>query len=275
MIASTVASTTPSTTGRITAPTPALLSSLSAALSSPNPRSVAGSAGSTSVGSTAVGRSGVQLSTTRYHAHRSVTIKETIVGGESTFSIDGVLHRFATLGEARGAANAIVFKRKTGISDSEVLSLYLSADLNRNGYMSWKELEVFQHRIDRTFRYTANDLALRPDTFLDAGGGDCEDWSLVTAGLCRFWDWEAYIGLIGPEQGMGHAVCLIRMNPRADPLYSFFRFDNWMRFGDKSFREGYYVPVDYGVVGGLTNAVERGWKLRNVYVPEEIYGEYM
>jgi hypothetical protein len=39
-----------------------------------------------------------------------------------------------------------------------------------------------------------------------------------------------------------------------------------------SLRAGSYVPIDYGNVGSLTNAVARKFRVEQVWVPEEIYG---
>lgn len=40
-------------------------------------------------------------------------------------------------------------------------------------------------------------------------------------------------------------------------------------------RPGYYVPIDYAVVGGSSSEVKRGWLLRHFYTPERIYGAVM
>ena len=38
---------------------------------------------------------------------------------------------------------------------------------------------------------------------------------------------------------------------------------------------GVYVPVDYGSVGALTNAVRPGCTLRRLYMPERLYSKAM
>jgi len=37
-------------------------------------------------------------------------------------------------------------------------------------------------------------------------------------------------------------------------------------------KPGKYLPIDYDQVGGLTNAVEKHWKLRSIYIPEKAWG---
>ena len=46
-------------------------------------------------------------------------------------------------------------------------------------------------------------------------------------------------------------------------------------FDGEPVRPGYYVPIDYQVVGGSSSAVKRGWLLRDLYTPERIYGKVM
>jgi len=120
------------------------------------------------------------------------------VNGTTTFRIDGAAPVFDSIADARTAANALVFFRETGIASSSVIALYLRADANANGYLSWDELETFQDRLYRRYEYRQDATALRPDEFPTAGGGDCEAWALLTAGLCRFWGWATYLASIGP-----------------------------------------------------------------------------
>lgn len=216
-----------------------------------------------------------QDSVTRRHAHRGMTIEEVVVGAKSTFKIEDRTGSYTRLPEARTAVNAMVFYEKTAIGDQRLISLYLGADRNRNGYLSWDELQTFQTRLDNDYRYIANDLAIKPNEFLTQGGGDCEDWSLVTAGLLRFWGWEAYVGSISPTSGVGHAVCLVRMNAKPSASHSYYHFDGTDRLAGRAIRAGYYVPIDYDHVGRLTRAAKRGWRLRQIYEPESIYGRRM
>ena len=145
----------------------------------------------------------------------------------------------------------------------------------RDGKLSWEEIGTFQRVLYRGFSYETNQIALRPDEFLASGGGDCEDWSLVTAGLLRFWGYEPYIGSIRSlDDSQGHAVCLVKSNEK--PQHSFyFRFKESGTFNGGFVGAGYYVPIDYDLVGGLSNAVGSNWTLKRVYVPERIYGAAM
>jgi len=114
-----------------------------------------------------------------------------------------------------------------------------------------EELEAFQAKLDREFRYLNNETALRPDQFVAQGGGDCEDWALMACGLLRYWGWECYIGCYAPPGGQeAHAVWCA---PAAAP-------------------PGQYVPVDYEVVGGLSEATGRHYRLTRLFEPEELYG---
>jgi hypothetical protein len=70
--------------------------------------------------------------------------------------------RFESLQAARVAVNARRFIARTGIEDSELLALYAGADANSNGKLGWDELQGFQGRLDRAFRYRNNDTALAP-----------------------------------------------------------------------------------------------------------------
>jgi hypothetical protein len=167
------------------------------------------------------------------------------------------------------------FRAATGIASVGLETLYEGADRNGDGALDWTELAVFQSWLDRAYAYRANRLALRPDEFLAEGGGDCEDWALFSCGLLRYWGWDPYVGsFAGSEHGTGHAVCLVRVGGRPTRYQAWsVDADGWL--GGQPVRAGWYVPVDYGVVGGLTNAVEDGWRLRVIWTPEQIYGKEM
>jgi hypothetical protein len=168
------------------------------------------------------------------------------------------------------------FKERTGLSDSDLLARYLGADLDGSGKLSFEELRVFQKKTYQEFRYEANRLALRPDQFLTAGSGDCEDFALYSAGLLRFWGWEPYLGSLGPAQGgTGHAVCLSFEGPECPAGFAYFEVVSGATEDGTTLPTGRYVPIDYDQVGSLTNAVEKGWKLREVYLPEKAWGRVM
>jgi len=172
--------------------------------------------------------------------------------------------------------NSRLFRRATGIADPALDELYAGADTDRDGYLCWKEITGFQRRLTARFEYRPNATALRPDEFLARGGGDCEDWALATCGLLRYWGWEAYVGaFFPPEGGDGHAVCLVRWKelPRG---FEYYRVEEGATTWDGApVSPGYYVPIDYQVVGGSSNALKRGWVLRHFYTPERIYGAAM
>lgn len=163
-------------------------------------------------------------------------------------------------------------EQTTGITDDNVVDSFVAADADKSSSLSWAEIGAFQRRLRRDYTYMENETALRPDQFIAAGGGDCEDWSLVTAELLRFWRHEAYIGSIrSPDDRRGHAVCLVRVSQKP-PRYMYYRFTESGSFGGSHIKAGYYIPIDYEQVGALTNAVEPGWELRHIYMPESIYG---
>ncbi|MBN1837230.1 MAG: hypothetical protein JW820_15340 [Spirochaetales bacterium] len=58
--------------------------------------------------------------------------------------------------------------------------------------------------------------------------------------------------------------------------FDYYRVEGGITTWDGSpVRPGYYVPIDDHVVGGSTNALERGWTLRHFHTPERIYGAVM
>ena len=153
--------------------------------------------------------------------------------------------------------------------------MYASADLDRSGHLSWSELKAFQVNLKRTERYLDNGTVLRPDQFLAQGGGDCDDWAVFTAGLLRYWGWEPYVGCFASPSGKeGHAVCLVRLN-EAPLRFTCYTVPDGTRLQDGTPKPGYYVPVDYEVVGGISNAMGSDWKLEAIYVPESIYDASM
>ena len=156
-----------------------------------------------------------------------------------------------------------------------LLAKYATADLNRNSRLSWDEISVFQRELYRNYAYQANDNALRPDEFIDSGGGDCEDWALVTAGLLEFWGYQARVGSIrSPDNSRGHAVCLV-FSLEKPSRHFYYHFSETGQFNGDLVEAGYYIPIDYNLIGRLSNAVESGWELRRIYTPEKIYGVAM
>ncbi|MFW5728554.1 MAG: WYL domain-containing protein [Spirochaetota bacterium] len=200
--------------------------------------------------------------------YRGERIDRRYRAGSVTYSVDGVDRSFTSLQEARLAINRREFVATTGISNRELLRRYAHADTNADGDLDWQEIRVFQRRLYSEYRYLTNDIALTPDSFFRNGGGDCEDWSLVTAGLLQFWQIPAYVASIASETGF-HAVALVRTSrPPAGALYFTFE-DHW------DLPDGAYVPIDYDKVGGLTNAVGPAYRVRAVWVPHTLYNRHM
>jgi len=210
-------------------------------------------------------------------------IEETTIGGlilRTVRSSKGERYEVPHLGlittdklEAIAAIRLPAFVERTGLCDPGLIGRYLEADLNRSGKLSFDELRVFQKRAFTAFRYESNRLALRPDEFLEKGGGDCEDFALYTAGLLRFWGWEPYIGSLRPDSDReGHAVCLSYEGTKAPDGFTYFEIGNWSAMDGTALSNGRYIPIDYDHVGSLSNAVGTSWKLKSVYIPEKAWG---
>lgn len=194
-------------------------------------------------------------------------------GGKERFEVPELGVVTGSKAEAVSAIRLPRFVEAMGFFDPDLAGRYLDADLNGSGRLSFDELKVFQERTYRDFRYEANELALRPDEFMTAGGGDCEDFALYTAGLLRYWGWEPYIGsLAGSASGIGHAVCLSYEEGSFPDSFTYFDLEAWTTEDGSPIRPGTYVPIDYDHVGSLSNAVEKGWKLRSIYTPEKAWG---
>lgn len=169
--------------------------------------------------------------------------------------------------------NSLLFRQSSGIDSPRLEKLYAGAHSDRDGYLSWQEIGDFQRRLALTYRYRSNGTALRPDEFLAQGGGDCEDWALLTCGLLRYWGWTGYVATFSPPGGgSGHALCMVR---RLDLPWGFeyYTVEAGVYAWDGALVDpGYYLPIDYDVVGVTSNAVKSGWRLERFYTPERIYG---
>ncbi len=155
--------------------------------------------------------------TVRGLTYRGMAITATPVGDEAWRYTAGELGlETRTRRGMHLAVNSVLFRQATGISDADLEKRYAAADTDRDGYLSWAELEAFQRALHREFRYLSNATALRPDEFQAQGGGDCEDWALMSCGLLRYWGWTAYVGsFVAPSGGEAHAVCLVRGEHRS------------------------------------------------------------
>lgn len=237
-------------------------------------------------GENTTSRSTAASTMTPSNAPRNSTVVDERIGGRTirsyrngqaaTYTVLENGFRFQTKTGAVRYIRGGNFRSATGIEDAALVERYMAADQDGSGKLSFAELEAFQKVIYRGFRYQNNDYALRPDRFLAAGGGDCEDFALYTAGLLRFWGWEPYIASFAPSgYGSGHAVCFSYEAGSFPSTYSFYTISSWTADDGSALKPGRYIPIDYELVGGLTDAVGKGWKLRDVYRPEAIYGMKM
>ncbi len=185
--------------------------------------------------------------------------------GQTTYTLLVSGRTYMSIHDARVAIGTSVFSARTGITDPDVVDLFAGADGNQDGVVSWEEVQRFQTALNRSYRYESNPTALRPNEFMAAGGGDCEDWALMTAGMLRFWGIPVFIGSLSSSTG-SHAVALVpttRIPPGAMTID--------IPAGG-TLRAGSYVPIDYDHVGRLSNAVARRFTVERIWVPEEIYG---
>jgi hypothetical protein len=168
------------------------------------------------------------------------------------------------------------FRSVTRIDNPSLEAIYAAADYDKNGTLSWRELQIFQNWMKQRFVYRSNELALPPDRFLEEGGGDCEDWALFTCGMLRYWGWDAYLGTAGPHRrrrnSSGHAFTFVRVDEVPE---GFAWFEVTPREWGFRIPSGKYVPVDYDVVGGYSNAVRGKWIIDGISTPEENYGVRM
>jgi len=217
-----------------------------------------------------------QLETVKRFTYRGVEIiaspkDDTYVYTASALSLGAASQRALHL-----QINARLFRRDTGITNPILEQMYAGADTDRDGYLCWKEIRQFQGGLTRRYEYQNNMTALRPDEFLSQGGGDCEDWALVTCGLLRYWGWDGYVAAFYPPGGGdGHALCMVRWTdmPRG---FDYYTVESGSTTVDSQpVHPGYYVPIDYEVVGGCSSAVKQNWLLTTFYTPEKIYGRVM
>ncbi|MBA7606484.1 hypothetical protein ES703_13633 [subsurface metagenome] len=55
----------------------------------------------------------------------------------------------------------------------------------------------------------------------------------------------------------------------------YYYMEGSMTWDGSVIERGYYVPIDYELVGGTSRAIKRSWKLEYLYTPEKIYGRIM
>ena len=98
------------------------------------------------------------------------------------------------------------FTADTGLSDEALLAAYEKADRNEDDYLSWSEIRRFQRDVYRDYAYVVNHTALDPVQFFARRGGDCEDFSLYTCGLLRYWNIDCWVGIFGRRGGDRYAI---------------------------------------------------------------------
>jgi len=82
------------------------------------------------------------------------------------------------------------------------------------------------------------------------------------------------VGRYAPAGGQeGHAVCLVR-SERRPARYGYVTVDHSLAWENQA-PAGQYVPVDYDVVGGLSEATGRHYRLTHIAEPEWLYGVTM
>jgi transglutaminase-like putative cysteine protease len=182
---------------------------------------------------------------------------------------------FSSGREAHFTINAQAFQSETGLYDRTLMQIYMNADSDRNGHLSWREVAEFQRNTYRTYAYRYNNTALDPSDFLREGGGDCEDFALYTCGMLRFWGWNCKVaGFYPPGGGYGHAIAMVWS---AAPIngYGYIRIDKGREVGNTYMQAGYWIPIDYDSIGDYSSAMGDDWELWNLDDPEDLYGTYL
>jgi len=186
------------------------------------------------------------------------------------------LSRYFSSGrEAHFTINAKAFQSETGLYDRELLRIYMNADSDLNGHLSWREVAEFQRTTYRSFEYRYNSTALDPSEFLRQGGGDCEDFALFTCGMLRFWGWNCKVaGFYPPGGGCGHAIAMVWS---ATPIngYGYIPIAEGCMVGSTYMQAGCWIPIDYDSIGDFSSAMGDDWELWDLDEPEDLYGAYL
>jgi len=197
----------------------------------------------------------------------------TVIKENSGYFVEELEKSFETLFDAVIAVNATVYIRETGILNYRLIQRYIDADIDRDGILAWSEIKIFQRRMQADFAYRINERALRPDEFLEEGGGDCEDFALFTAGLLFFWNYEACIGILDTGDS-SHAVTLVLVDTLPRNFKGYYIADALVPPKDH-FIEGLYTVIDYYRVGNFTKASGKRAQLAGVMMPQSSYGRAM
>lgn len=157
-------------------------------------------------------------------------------------------------------------KSNIGMNNSDkVLKIFKNADSNSDGKISQFELQNYQNWLIENFKYKHNETALCPDDFIKQGGGDCEDFAIMTCCMLNYHNIVAYIANFGRVTVHKHAVCMAEIKKPVPPgmLYYTIQYS--------SIPNGIYIPIDYEKIGGLT-AIDRRWKISFMSLPKNMFG---
>lgn len=121
-----------------------------------------------------------------------------------------------------------------------------------------------------------NDIALPPEEFLKRGGGDCEDWAILTCDMLAYWGEEAYVAVIDSPSGMSdHAIVLWKVDDPLDMDYYLLE-DNYITdITNHYISHGYYLPIDYDLMGGVAYSDSIWPTLRYLFEYKSLYWREM
>lgn len=154
-----------------------------------------------------------------------------------------------------------------GYHSQKVLEIFKGADSNNDHKISLSELQSFQNWLDWSFEYKENETALRPDDFIEQGGGDCEDFAIMTCCMLNYHNIVAFVAGYGRVTVNKHAVCLLQIKEPVPPGFLFYTLQNW------NVPDGLYTPIDYDKIGGL-QAIDRRWKIAVINKPVDMYDKH-
>ncbi|MFP4409633.1 MAG: WYL domain-containing protein [Spirochaetaceae bacterium] len=205
------------------------------------------------------------------HEYQGAAIDLLLRNGEGRFRVPRTGRSYDSLREARRAIRMDRLLRKGGVTDELVIKRYDRVDLDGDDELSWSELRQFQREVYRDFRYESNGKALRPEEFFVAGGGDCEDFAIFSAAMLTYWGWDAYVASMSTNDNDAHAVVFIKVD-QPPSWASYYEIPSGTAGNPRFAASGTFVPVDYDVVGDVTNAVTPGSRVTDIVVVNAWYG---
>lgn len=148
---------------------------------------------------------------------------------------------------------------------ANVKQLFKSADNNKDKKILVGELQMFQYRLLREFKYKHNKTALHPNDFVAQGGGDCEDFAIMTTCMLNHYGIVAYVASFGRVTTNKHSLCMVKITRPMPPGYLYYTLNGW------GVPSGAYMPIDYDKIGGL-KVIDRRWKIARMVKPIDIFG---